>query len=1303
MIDLFRRKEMNFEDEMEIYFKLKTLNERIEKIDEIVVQLEKLQKMKDPVIVLNLAEVIMEYCLLIENNNSRMQQYDRALELVYKARSLAEKEYLIRQILRSYHLECFIKYHTMKYKEEDASINDILNLGEIIIDNVTKFQKLESSVEYDDYHSLGCVWYTQGLIFQLISKSREMNFEQRHNIVENVIKLAHKAVKLSKNTRNRDAHILSAYIFAYAEQLPQIMLRGDKATTEEDFIGFMYLYDILAEIAEAHGSFEFDYLALLNKSRLKLLRIIYAAGVSERKKEMFDEILEDCYNLDKYEKLIFLPHLHFYKYELKTKVYTSIVYFEVVKEDKFKNYINKAMKSAERMKYIYKSSNMESTRDKVEMHHYLNEIYKMNATFATSRSQKLEFLKKSEELLLEDEKISVTWSPHIYYTWRDLSSIYFDLSKVERNQTYFKKCVKYATKSYKSALETDEFKDALFEAYKIAIIAEDYQKYSLSIKHYELGYNLTDKIILAGKDYPYYHDLKKYLQARLLGVKAKESHLQGNYEHAMKLYQKTSSLLQLNEFFSYEGLLYNAYAFFEEASMRFIEEEYNKTLEILSKITRLFEETLEHQIEYYKTQFQYFIDRRAYDLQQLFFEAAKAFCIAQSFMLQSLICRNIGESQEAIELLKEANTLLSQFRDRDIHIEGYYSFINGLFGLEQSEVALKDSEYKNAASYLASATDQFETASQVLSSDEALKNLCEGLKSFCQGWMYALEIMRRGVDLNLSELNKKYELAHQSLIDATRMLKMFKKTYSSVLGFEKLVSYIYNSLLFQKNDNPIEKDKFKDNMVEELTGALNYFKDAEDMERYGFTRDLLNNLPHLEELPENIFKLVEIPFTPYTPVFDTTNKVEPRGLDFVVSVDKTQVEVNEKIIYKIQITSDTSVHVNNIEGIFPKKGIKIISGIRMAKNGGMKIDRLFSPGQSMNIEVLVRVTEPLYSKKHPQLFYFTMKNEKYRAFATPITLQVFPKNLLKVGVVNEIREKVETIWDIMDELGIHVGKFPIVYHNLNSFRETLSEYFNFNDNKGHKNKRRSTRLHVSRIPIQQMAFVDPLGDVNILYDMNKYIYPDSIAGLLNIIIHEKFGHGFFYQNTILGRKLLELEYHRKGIGLLTKELEKISDKYAIGVQWFSVSTLIVNEGFAVWLVLKTLEKILERTPKKNQEFSQQVLNEIKSIKNRISDTKNLNVDHEYFTLKYGQSINPYELGYDLFQQIEDNYGEKCVSKALEIAADVPLTRRQISRMPYTLKNDKKCADKRLEKIVQSNLQIDLNNVDMFEKAAKKLV
>jgi hypothetical protein len=241
------------------------------------------------------------------------------------------------------------------------------------------------------------------------------------------------------------------------------------------------------------------------------------------------------------------------------------------------------------------------------------------------------------------------------------------------------------------------------------------------------------------------------------------------------------------------------------------------------------------------------------------------------------------------------------------------------------------------------------------------------------------------------------------------------------------------------------------------------------------------------------------------------------------------------------------------------------------------------------------------------------------------------------------------------------------------------------------------KVRASKIPIKQMAFVDPLGDVNILYDIEKYLYPSSIASLLNIIIHEKFGHGFFYQNTTLGKRLLELEYHRKGIILLTKELEKLSDKYATGVQWLCMSTSVVNEGFAVWIVLKTLGKLLEKNSKNDHEFFQQIHHEIESITKMVFSNEDLNIKHEYFNLKHGSPINPYTLGYNLFLQIEEKYGELCVPKALQIVADIHLTKRQISRMPSIVKNDKNCADIRLAKIAHSQLEIERNNVILFEE------
>jgi len=371
----------------------------------------------------------------------------------------------------------------------------------------------------------------------------------------------------------------------------------------------------------------------------------------------------------------------------------------------------------------------------------------------------------------------------------------------------------------------------------------------------------------------------------------------------------------------------------------------------------------------------------------------------------------------------------------------------------------------------------------------------------------------------------------------------------------------------------------------------------------------------------------------------------------------------------------------------------------------VKIDRSIAPGHLIFIEFTIRGSMPLHSRKHPQLIYFTLKNEKYRAFTPPITIQIFPKNLLTTGVVNKLTKKVDQVRNIMDELGITVGEFPIVYHNLNSYRKTLSEYFVHNEIKENKNKGRSKKPSVSKHPVQQMAFVDPLGDVNILYDMEKYLYLQSIVSLLSIIIHEKFGHGFFYQHTTLGKRLLELEYHRKGIVMLMKELEKISNKYTIGLQWLCTSTFVVNEGFAVWLTLKTFEKIIEKNTKKiNQQFILQIRQEIERIKKMVFSNDDLNIEHEYFVLKYGiPSVNPYKVGYDLFSQIEEKYGEKCVPEALKIVADLTLTRRQISRMQQTVKNDKHCVDMRLNIIASSQLEIERNNVDIFKNAAMKLL
>jgi hypothetical protein len=63
------------------------------------------------------------------------------------------------------------------------------------------------------------------------------------------------------------------------------------------------------------------------------------------------------------------------------------------------------------------------------------------------------------------------------------------------------------------------------------------------------------------------------------------------------------------------------------------------------------------------------------------------------------------------------------------------------------------------------------------------------------------------------------------------------------------------------------------------------------------------------------------------------------------------------------------------------------------------------------------------------------------------------------------------------------------------------------------------------------------------------------------LLHEKFGHGFFYTQTRLGQQLALLRFH------------EYPQEYRDVVQLIKDSAIIVNEGFAAWLELTFLGKL----------------------------------------------------------------------------------------------------------------------------------
>jgi hypothetical protein len=163
----------------------------------------------------------------------------------------------------------------------------------------------------------------------------------------------------------------------------------------------------------------------------------------------------------------------------------------------------------------------------------------------------------------------------------------------------------------------------------------------------------------------------------------------------------------------------------------------------------------------------------------------------------------------------------------------------------------------------------------------------------------------------------------------------------------------------------------------------------------------------------------------------------------------------------------------------------------------------------------------------------------------------------------------------------------------------------------------------------------------------------NIAALL---IHEKYGHGFFYTQTTIGKQLAILYRH----GLLRNVdyeylqfpyPQSVHEKYGKAIQALNDSTLIVNEGFATWLELSVLHRLsghLSQTVYRRKEFL-------------FKDTKleDLKKSSGYFQRQnaYQPSCKSrYEEGWHYLESIQNlfgpDYGPKCAVQAVIKATDI---------------------------------------------------
>ncbi|MBW4476020.1 MAG: GldG family protein [Tolypothrix brevis GSE-NOS-MK-07-07A] len=182
----------------------------------------------------------------------------------------------------------------------------------------------------------------------------------------------------------------------------------------------------------------------------------------------------------------------------------------------------------------------------------------------------------------------------------------------------------------------------------------------------------------------------------------------------------------------------------------------------------------------------------------------------------------------------------------------------------------------------------------------------------------------------------------------------------------------------------------------------------------------------------------------------------------------------------------------------------------------------------------------------------------------------------------------------------------------------------------------------------------------------------NIAALL---LHEKYGHGFFYTQTKLGQQLAIIYRH----GLLRKldsdrlrspYLRSIHQEYGQVIQMLNHSALLLNEGFATWLELTGLQRlsgIFEQTVHRRKEFL-------------FQDTQ---LEILVPRSEYLRRFNPgpgskYQIMYDrlksiqsFFSYLDPDFGIQCAVQAMSKAADIDFgISEQDGQIQFKLSADK---------------------------------
>lgn len=158
-----------------------------------------------------------------------------------------------------------------------------------------------------------------------------------------------------------------------------------------------------------------------------------------------------------------------------------------------------------------------------------------------------------------------------------------------------------------------------------------------------------------------------------------------------------------------------------------------------------------------------------------------------------------------------------------------------------------------------------------------------------------------------------------------------------------------------------------------------------------------------------------------------------------------------------------------------------------------------------------------------------------------------------------------------------------------------------------------------------------------------------------LLLHEKYGHGFFFTQTTLGRQLAILEHHSlvsesdEAEHLNSPYLRNLYQEYKEVIQILQHSAITVNEGFATWVELTVL-------PRLGGLLGQAVYRRRDFLFNRNNSLEYLAEDSLYFQKFKPWRSSKYREGCELLDLIQGYFGPdcgpKCAVQATIKAADV---------------------------------------------------